>query len=475
MAQVINTNVASLTAQRNLGVSSNAMQTSIQRLSSSLRINSAKDDAADLAISQRMTAQIRGMNMAVRNANDGVSLAQVAEGAMQETTNILQRMRELSVQAANSTNNSSDRASIQSEVSQLQKELNRISTDTEFNGQRILDGSFSNASFQVGANANQTISFSIGSVKASSIGGIATATGTEVGAAAATDITVSIGGGAATTVNSSAGYAGALDGQDGTSAFAKAAAINDAGISGLSVKASTSGTQTLGAIGGTAGDTYDLSINGVAIFTGQDVATAMSASTLRDAINGVSTQTGVSASLNGGDLTLTAADGRNITVTEAGTGFTAGTDGISVTGGDFDGVLRGQLQVSATNTINIGGTVANLGLNAAIARDSIGVDSVDVSTIDGANEAIKRIDAALDTVNANRADMGALQNRFDSTIANLQNVSDNLSAARSRIQDADYASEMANLTKNQILQQAGTAMLAQANSMPQSVLSLLGR
>jgi flagellin len=475
MAQVINTNVASLTAQRNLGVSSNAMQTSIQRLSSSLRINSAKDDAAGLAISQRMTAQIRGMNMAVRNANDGVSLAQVAEGAMQETTNILQRMRELSVQAANSTNNSSDRASIQSEVSQLQKELNRISTDTEFNGQRILDGSFSNASFQVGANANQTISFSIGSVKASSIGGIATATGTEVGAAAATDITVSIGGGAATTVNSSAGYAGALDGQDGTSAFAKAAAINDAGISGLSVKASTSGTQTLGAIGGTAGDTYDLSINGVAIFTGQDVATAMSASTLRDAINGVSTQTGVSASLNGGDLTLTAADGRNITVTEAGTGFTAGTDGISVTGGDFDGVLRGQLQVSATNTINIGGTVANLGLNAAIARDSIGVDSVDVSTIDGANEAIKRIDAALDTVNANRADMGALQNRFDSTIANLQNVSDNLSAARSRIQDADYASEMANLTKNQILQQAGTAMLAQANSMPQSVLSLLGR
>lgn len=475
MAQVINTNVASLTAQRNLGVSSNAMQTSIQRLSSSLRINSAKDDAAGLAISQRMTAQIRGMNQAVRNANDGISLAQVAEGAMQETTNILQRMRELSVQAANSTNNSSDRASIQSEVSQLQKELNRISTDTEFNGQRILDGSFSNASFQVGANANQTITFSIGSVKASSIGGIANATGTQVGAADAADITIAIGGGAATTINSSAGYAGALDGQDGTSAYAKAAALNDAGVSGLSVKASTSGTQTLGAIGGDADDTYDLTINGVAIFTGQDVATAMSASTLRDAINGVSSQTGVAATLNGGDLTLTAADGRNITVTEAGTGFTAGTDGISVTGGDFAGVLRGNLEISATNTINIGGTVANLGLSAAIAKDSLGVDSIDVSTIEGANMAIKRIDAALDTVNANRADMGALQNRFDSTVANLQNVSDNLSAARSRIQDADYASEMANLTKNQILQQAGTAMLAQANSMPQSVLSLLGR
>ncbi|KTD59219.1 flagellin [Legionella shakespearei] len=470
MAQVINTNVASLTAQRNLGVSSNAMQTSIQRLSSSLRINSAKDDAAGLAISQRMTAQIRGMNMAVRNANDGVSLAQVAEGAMQETTNILQRMRELSVQAANSTNNSSDRASIQSEVSQLQKELNRISTDTEFNGQRILDGSFSNASFQVGANANQTITFSIGSVKASSIGGIATATGTSVSNNVAADITIAIGGGTATTINSSAGFAGALNGQEGNSAYAKAAAINDAGVPGLSVRASTSGTQTLVTpIGGNPGDTYDLTINNVNIFSGQDVSTALSTSALRDAINGVSPQTGVIASLNGNDLTLSAADGRTITVVE-------GTlKSISAAAGTFENPLFGQLEISATNTINIGGTVADVGLNAAIARDTIGVDSVDVSTIDGANEAIKRIDAALDTVNANRADMGALQNRFDSTIANLQNVSDNLSAARSRIQDADYAAEMANLTKNQILQQAGTAMLAQANSMPQSVLSLLGR
>ncbi|HRD70103.1 MAG: flagellin [Legionella sp.] len=475
MAQVINTNVASLTAQRNLGVSGNAMSLSIQRLSSGLRINSAKDDAAGLSISQRMTAQIRGMNQAVRNANDGISLAQVAEGAMQESTNILQRMRELSLQSANSTNNSSDRQSIQSEVTQLKSELDRIALNTQFNGQRILDGSFSNASFQVGANSNQTINFSIGSVKSTSIGGIATATGTEVSAAASTDITVSLGGGPATTINSSAGFAGSANGQDGTSAYAKAAALNDAGVSGFSVTASTAGTQTVGAIGGTAADTYDLTINGVAVFTGEDVATAMSNSTLRDAINGVSSQTGVIASLNGGDLTLTAADGRNITVTEGGTGFTAGTDGITVTGGDFDGALRGQLTVNAPDTINLGGTVATLGLNAAIAKDAIGIDSLDVSTVAGAQVAIMRIDAALGTVNSNRADMGALQNRFDSTIANLQNVSDNLSAARSRIQDADYASEMANLTKNQILQQAGTAMLAQANSMPQSVLSLLGR
>lgn len=449
------------------------MAQSIQRLSSGLRINSAKDDAAGLAISERMTSQIRGMNQAVRNANDGISLAQVAEGAMQETTNLLQRMRELSIQSANSTNNSSDRQSIQAEVTQLKSEMDRIALNTQFNGQRILDGSFSNASFQVGANANQTITFSIGSVKSSSIGGIATSTGSAVSGAAATDITIAIGGGSATTINSSAGFTGSANGQDATSAYAKAAAINDAGVAGLTVSASTSGTQTVGPIGGTAGDTYSLTLNGVAVFTGEDVATALSNSDLRDAINGVSDQTGVIASLNGGDLTLTASDGRNITVTESGTGFTAGTDGLGVTGGDFAAVLRGNLTMTATDSIAIGGTVATIGLASAIAKDSLGIDTVDVSTAQGAQSAIMRIDAALSSVNSTRADMGALQNRFESTISNLQNVSDNLSAARGRIQDADYAAEVASMTKNQILQQAGTAMLAQANSGPQSVLSLL--
>lgn len=171
MAQVINTNVMSLNAQRNLNSSQKTMQTAIQRLSSGLRINSAKDDAAGLAITERMTAQVRGMTQAIRNANDGISLSQTAEGAMQETTNILQRMRELSLQSANSTNNSGDRQAIQEEIVQLQSELDRIALNTEFNGQRILDGSFSSASFQVGANANQTINFAIGSIKASSMGG----------------------------------------------------------------------------------------------------------------------------------------------------------------------------------------------------------------------------------------------------------------------------------------------------------------
>lgn len=474
MAQVINTNIASLNSQRNLNVSQKAMQTSIQRLSSGLRINSAKDDAAGLSISERMTAQIRGMNQAVRNANDGISLTQTAEGAMQETTNILQRMRELSIQSANSTNNSGDRQALQAEVSQLQSEMDRIAQNTEFNGQRILDGSYANASFQVGANSNQTIAFSINSIKASAIGGIASQTGSIVAAAAATDITIAVGGGAATTINSSANFATSVDGQDATSAYAKAAAINDANLSGVSVTASTTGTQTVGAIGGTAGDTYNLTINGVAVFTNQGVATALTNNQLRDAINSVSNQTGVIASLSGGDMTLTAADGRNITVTESGTGFTAGTDGLTVTGGPFAAVRRGTLSISATETLAIGGTIANVGLSAVIGKDSLGIDSIDIGTAQGAQSAIKRIDAALSSVTSARASMGALQNRFESTIANLMNVAENLTGARSRIQDADYAAETANLTKGQILQQAGTAMLAQANSMPQSVLSLLG-
>lgn len=472
MAQVVNTNVASLNAQRNLNSSQKTMQTAIQRLSSSLRINSAKDDAAGLAISERMTAQVRGMNQAIRNANDGISLTQTAEGAMSETTNILQRMRELSLQSANSTNNAGDRGAIQQEISQLQNEMNRIANNTEFNGQRILDGSFSSASFQVGANANQTINFAIANVKASAIGGIASQTGSNVSAAAATDITIAVGGGPATSIATSANFTGNAQ-QDATSAYAKAAAINDAGITGVSVTASTTGTQTVGPIGGTAADTYSLSVNGVAIFTNEDVATALTNSQLRDAINNASGQTGVIASLNGGDLTLTANDGRNIAVTESGTGFTAGTDGLTVTGGDFAATLRGTLSISSTDTLAIGGTVATVGLSASIAKDSLGIDTLDVSTAAGAQSAILRIDSALSSLASYRAGLGALQNRFESTISNLSNVSENLSAARSRIQDADFAAETANLTKGQILQQAGTAMLAQANSMPQSVLSLL--
>ncbi|MBC8317230.1 MAG: flagellin [Desulfobulbaceae bacterium] len=473
MALTVNSNVASLNAQRNLVGSQNVLNRSLARLSSGLRINSAKDDAAGLAISDRMTSQIRGLNQAVRNANDGISLSQTAEGALQETTSILQRIRELSIQSANDTNTSADRAYIQAEVSQLQDEINRIATTTAFNGQRLLDGTFSTATFQVGSEAGETISFGIASAKGSAIGAIAEEAGTEVADAAATDITIAIGGGTAQAISSSADYAGTATGQEATSAYAKAAAINDAGIAALSAVATTSGTQTVGAVGGTAGDTYTLTINGTTVFAGVDAASGITNAAIRDQINLSSSSTGVIASLSGTDMTLTAADGRSILVAESGTGFAAGTDGLSVTGGDFADNLRGTITLSATSTIAFTGTTANIGFTGDISLDTSGVDDVDISTRAGADTAIKRVDAAIAVIDSIRGDLGAVQNRFESTIANLMNVAQNVTAARSRILDADFAAETADLTKAQILQQSGIAMLAQANTLPQAALTLL--
>lgn len=480
MSQVLNTNVPSLLAQRALSSSTSAMSKSIQRLSTGFRINSARDDSAGLAIADRMTSQIRGMDQAARNANDGISLAQVAEGAMEETTNMLQRMRELAIQSANGSNSDTDRASIQAEITQLTSEMDQIAANTQFNGQKLLDGSFTNASFQVGANANETINFSIGAMNSKAIGGIVTATGSDVTSTATTTLTIALGTDAATTINTSANYVGSQTGQDETSAYAKTAAINDANITGLSATASTSGSAIVGSIGGGAGDTYSLTINGTSIFNDQDASTALTNAQLLNAINANSTTTGVVGSLVDGTMTLKAEDGRNIDISEGGTNFVGGTNGMSSATGSFNGdtagtvTVRGQITVNATDSITFGGDFVNLGLNSSITSDNLGIGVIDVSTQAGAQAAISRIDAALETVDSNRANLGAIQNRFDSTISNLQSVSDSTSAARSRIKDTDFAVEMAALTKSQILQQAGTAMLSQANSMPQSVLSLLG-
>ncbi|WP_058534890.1 flagellin N-terminal helical domain-containing protein [Legionella saoudiensis] len=467
MAQVINTNVSSLLAQRNLAKSTDAMSTAIQRLSSGLKINSAKDDAAGLAISTLMTAQINGVNKAAQNSNDAISLSQIAEGGMGTATDILQDMRMLAVQAANGTNSSADRLALQDEVTQLIGELNDIANFTQFNGQSILNGAFSSATFQIGANANQTTSFGIESISASAVGFLATATGTNVAAATATDITIAMAGTPGSkTIASSALYATSITGQGAGSAFAKAAAINAANVNGLSVTAKTQGTT--GALT-FAGGAYDLDINGITIFNGDD--TGLTATTLNDLINSQSSQTGVVSSLDatGTIITLTAADGRDITVTE--TGDTPLTASGSFTSGT---ALTGQLTMTGNNVIYLGGTIANLGFSSGtIMTDTSGIDTLDISTQSGAQTAIQRIDSALASISSNRAAMGAMENRFEATIANLENISDNTQAARSRIQDTDYAAEMATLTKNQILQQAGTAMLAQANSMPQSVLSLL--
>jgi flagellin len=467
MAQIINTNVPSLLAQRSLSKTTDAMSTSIQRLSSGYRINSAQDDAAGMAIVTLMTSQIQGVNKAAQNANDAISLAQIAEGGMGTATDILQQMRTLAVQSANGTNSSADRQALQDQVSQLINEIDDVANNTQFNGQSILNGSFSNTMFQIGANANETTSFSIGSIASSDIGNLASLTGAAVTANTASDITVSMGGTPGTTnIASSANYATTINGQGADSAFAKAAALNAANIAGFSVQASTSGTSGTLAF---AGGAYDLTINGVTIFNGDD--TGLSASSLADAINVASSQTGVVASLNSAAtaITLTAADGRDITVTE--TGDTPLTASGSFTSGT---ALNGKLTITADNTVFLGGTIANIGFaSSTILTDNVGINTLDITTQAGAQTAIQRIDSALSSITANRSAMGAMENRFDATIANLQNISDNSEAARSRIQDTDYAAEMANLTKNQILQQAGTAMLSQANSMPQSVLSLL--
>jgi flagellin len=504
MAQVINTNVLSLNAQRNLSTSGSQLATALQRLSSGLRINSAKDDAAGLAISNRFTTQINGLNVAARNANDGISLSQTAESALGELTNNLQRIRELAVQSANATNSASDRAALDQEVQQRLAEIDRIATQTSFNGQKVLDGTFGTASFQVGANAGETISINLSQgVKAGQIGQIATATSTtEVDQnALAGTATIQVGSGNAVTVGVS--KAGTAAGQTASSAWAKAQAINAASVPGLTVTASNNIELTAAATTGTAaGDTYSLAINGKDIFAGYDQQAngVLTAQQIADGINAQSSTTGVTATLSGTNLRLTAADGRDIAIGQtaggaAGGGLTAGAGGASTVNGVTyrDGTIDtvanaklatptatatngGTLTFTATQNIVMTGDGVAMGFGAAnntVALDTKTISSSNVLTVAGANDTIQRIDSALTSVSSIRSTFGAIQNRFESTIANLQSVSENLSASRSRILDTDFAAETANLTRAQILQQAGTAILAQANSVPQNVLTLL--
>ena len=472
MPQVINSIIASLNAQRSLNTSQSALATSLQRLSSGLRINSAKDDAAGLAISERMTAQIRGLNQAARNANDGISLAQTAEGALGEIGNNLQRMRELAVQSANATNSSTDRAALQAEAAQLIAEIDRVATQTSFNGVNLLDGTFSAQQFQVGANANQTISITeISSARTTALGASysATTTGGVVNTTAISSGNVTINGVAIVdSVSDGVSTASAT-----ASAKAKATAIN--ATSGTGVTATANATAVAGTSMVTAALTGTITINGVttaSVTTGGGTLAADRIA-ITSAINAISGATGVIATNTGADatgVTLAAADGRNIvhsftTLTAAATGVGAAAT--------TTGTLT--LTSSGTSGITVGGTVAILGSPASATASQTGtaVSVLDISSVSGANTALASIDAALSTINSSRGSLGAYQNRFSSAIANLQTTSENLSAARSRIQDADFAAETAALTRNQILQQAGTAMLAQANALPQNVLTLL--
>ncbi len=503
MSSTINTNINSLTAQRNLSTNQSSLATSMQRLSSGLRINSAKDDAAGLAISERFTTQIRGLNQAQRNANDGISLSQTAEGALAEVASNLQRIRELAVQSANSTNSASDRAALDQEVQQRLAEIDRVASQTSFNNQKLLDGSFGNAVFQVGANVGDIISISLSTNmrytnlgKTADYSGTATAYNSAVavgaqgpGVTSATglasgDLTIAIGSGQTVTIGASVvGPAGAGAGQTVGSAYAKAEAIKTAGVSGLNVTADTTATYAWATNTSTTTN-YSLTINGVAVMTALAAGSA-TISAAAAAINANSATTGVTATYSGANITLNAADGRDIIVTEtsaAGDGLnaSAGTNNtanaaVTFAGANATGTIGGTLRLNAADAITIGGTTPGLIGYAAgsYALGASALNSASVTTVANANTAITRIDSALTTVSSLRSTFGAIQNRFDSVIASLSTTAENMTASRSRIQDADFAAETANLSRAQILQQAGMAMVAQANSMPQAVLSLL--
>ncbi|QEU29465.1 flagellin [Pseudomonas luteola] len=391
MAMTVNSNIASLSVQKNLNRASDSLSSSMQRLSSGLKINSAKDDAAGLQISNRLTSQITGMNVAVKNANDGISIAQTAEGALGESTNILQRMRELALQSANGSNSADDRAALNQEFQQMSKELTRMAETTTFGGgMKLLDGSASTLTFQVGSNANETISFGLGDMKASALKGSYTA--------------ASVTGAAATG--------------EGLTGLTKAANIK-------------------------VNDTE------IALAVGDDAAAVLKK------INAESTITGVTATYDADTDKLSFSSAKDIKIV-AGTTGTAADNTAALTALGLDGI-----------------TAADAATGKAITTGT-NVGAIDVTTAAQSQAAVQVIDDALKLIDVQRAELGAVQNRFDSTISNLQNIAENATSARSRIQDADFAAETSEMTKQQTLQQASTSVLAQANQLPNAVLKLLG-
>ena len=490
MASVINTNVASLNSQRNLSSSASALSTSLQRLSSGLRINSAKDDAAGLAISDRMNSQIRGMTQATRNANDGVSMAQTAEGALSSSGDILQRVRELAVQSSNASNSASDRQALQTEVTQLGSELNRIAQTTTFNGQALLDGSMGTANFQVGADANQLISSTGANFLTSTYGNnnVKNAAAA-VNGAGTTNVVAGTG---AMQIAGMRGSGAAIDVAATDTAKTLAAKVNaQTSSTGVTASAKTEVSLQLGA------EAYSFELKGdnstaVAI----NFTVSGSGSSASDfaaginAINAQSAKTGVTAEYDATNkgLKLTHASGEDIQIenkaTAANTKFDISTlDASGTASGAFDAtasaakaVVNGQISYDSEGAFKVTDSsgLASAGTLPADATSKLkSVASLDISTFDGAQAAIKIADAALSTVNTQRAAYGALQSRFSSAISNLASTTENLSASKSRIVDTDFAAETATMTRGQILQQAGTAMLAQANSLPNGVMSLL--
>ncbi len=501
MGNVLSTNVSSINAQRNLTNVNSKLATTFQRLSSGLRINSAKDDAAGLQISNGLTSQINGLGVASRNANDGISLAQVAEGALQETTNILQRIRDLSIQSANGSNGPSERAALNAEVQQLVLEVDRIANTTRFGSRNILTGTLSGAQFQVGAQAFETINISINSARADDLGvnnlgftGFAssrvTATATSTLSSVVADtltfsvnsttaaVAIAAGDSAlqiADKINSEVpnvtadakttaqiAFAGTLDGDEsfsisinGNTSIVVTGADEDALLTSLG-----SGIQQLGALSNLEVE-IDTTNNYVRIIdqTGADISIQVTAYTGGDTNEDLTVDFVSSSGTAGGTPVVLDAISEgtrvtgDVTFTTSDTNTTFALIGSTATGGS-GGII---------GTTSVAGNVTA----------GIRVSALDISTNTGAQEAISVVDASIKQIDKNRADLGAVQNRLSSTISNLQSIIENVAAARSRIRDTDYAIETSQLAKNQVLQQAGLSVLSQANASSQSVLTLL--
>ena len=482
MALTVQTNVTSLNAQRNLGQSGMDLSTSMQRLSSGLRINSAKDDAAGLQISNRLTSQISGLNVAIRNAGDGISLAQSAEGALQESTNILHRMRDLSIQSANGSNSPEDRRAIQEEVTQLQQELSRIAETTTFGDRKLLDGSFGTESFQVGAKSFETINMGLAAFGAKDIGsyetdiaGNAAAGYGAVGAANSVNGTLSI-------VSSEGTDAGL--GAVGNSAADLASAVNNSDSS-AKADARTGVELDLTAFGAGGSLAFTLQGSNATPIQVSAAVSATSAEPLANEINKISGKTGITAEVIDNKVVLTSEKGDDINMATY-----VGTNDLAIESLDYEGVgtgdtftinnaapagtATGVVRLSSPINYTVQGSDVSVAATTVTSAALESVDNIDVSKAIGAQLSISVIDNALAFIDSNRAMMGAIQNRLDTTISNLSNVVENNSSARSRIRDTDFAVETAMMTKNQILQQAGTSILSQANQIPQAAVQLLG-